>query len=307
MAGYLSRRLAQLVPVLFLASLIIFFMLRLIPGDPAQILAGPEATPDVVAQVRHTMGLDQPLPVQYGIWLGHVLRGDFGTSYISGASVLSLVAAKFPNTLELAVAGLVLAFVIALPLGVLAAARHGAPPDAVVSGLSALGMGIPNFWLGLLLILLFALELHWLPPGGQSGSLRDLILPALTLAVPEAAVLVRFVRAGILEVAQEPFVRTARAKGLGSDAVLRRHVMPNALIPLVTVAGIQFGRLLGGAVIVESVFAWPGLGRLVVDSVMNKDYAVVQGGLILLVGTFVAINVAIDILYGWIDPRMRYA
>jgi ABC-type dipeptide/oligopeptide/nickel transport system permease component len=312
MGIFIIRRLLQSVPVLILASLGVFMLLHMVPGDPALLLAGPDATPDVVAAVRTDMGLDAPLPVQYTLWMGHALRGDLGKSYISRLPVWQLIQNALPATIELALAGLLIAILFALPTGIIAAVNRQRGPDWVVTLFNGLALGVPNFWLGILLIILFALVLNWLPPGGRIEFLsnpgvawKSLLLPAVTLAIPIGSTLSRFTRAAMLEVLREDYMRTARAKGLSGRAVVFGHGLRNALIPIITVLGIQFGHLLGGAVIVESVFAWPGVGRLVLQAVLNRDYLVVQGTLLLLVMTFIVINLIVDLLYGFLDPRIR--
>ncbi len=312
MGAYILRRLLQLIPVVVLSSVLVFLLLHLVPGDPAETVAGPDATPDVVAAVRHKMGLDQPLAVQYGRWLGNIARGDLGTSYISHLPVIDLVGYAFPATLQLTLVALVLALVISLPLGVLASLKQASKLDLVVQGYTALGLGVPNFWLGILLILVFALFLGLLPPGGRidpmqnpTMGLKTLILPAVTLGIQISAVFTRFVRTAMLEVLHEDYVRTARAKGLPERVVVVRHALRSALVPVVTVVGLQFGRLLGGAVVVESVFAWPGVGRLIIQAVEQRDYTVVQAGLLGLVAVFLLINLMTDIMYAFLDPRIR--
>jgi peptide/nickel transport system permease protein len=312
MSGYILRRLVQLIPVVLLSSFLVFMLLHLIPGDPAETVAGPDATPDVIAAVRHKMGLDRPLAVQYGMWLGNIARGDLGSSYISKMPVIDLVRYAFPATIQLTLAALILALVISLPLGVLASVKQASKLDLFVQGYTALGLGVPNFWLGILLILVFALMLGLLPPGGRidplqspAMGLKTLILPAVTLAIQISAVLTRFVRTAMLEVLHEDYVRTARAKGLQERVVVVRHALRSALVPVVTVVGLQFGRLLGGAVVVESVFAWPGLGRLIIRAVEQRDYTVVQAALLWLVLVFLLINLLTDILYAFLDPRIR--
>ena len=290
----------------------VFLVLRLAPGDPAQYVAGPDAPPDALEAVRRDLGLDQPWPVQYVLWLARAVRGDFGRSFISRYPVWDLILQGLPATIELAVAAFVLSLVLGVLLGVASALTEGKAVDFAVSVFNALALGIPNFWLGLILIIAFALLLGWLPPSGHVDFLerplessRFLLLPAVTLAVQLAAVLARFLRSALLEVLREDYVRTARAKGLPEKRVIGGHALRNALIPLVTVLGIQFGRLLGGAVIVEAVFAWPGLGTLAVTAVTARDYTVVQGVLMLLVTAFVVINLIVDILYGVLDPTVR--
>jgi len=309
---YILKRLLQTLPVLFLTSVAVFLLLRLAPGDPAQYVAGPDAPPDTLEAVRRDLGLDQPWPVQYVLWLARAVRGDFGRSLISRYPVWDLILQGLPATIELAVAAFVLSLVLGVLLGVVSALTEGRLPDFAVSVFNALALGIPNFWLGLVLIIAFALLLGLLPPSGHVDFLesplqssRFLLLPAVTLAVQLAAVLARFLRSALLEVLREDYVRTARAKGLPEPRVIGGHALRNALIPLVTILGIQFGRLLGGAVIVEAVFAWPGLGTLAVTAVTARDYAVVQGVLMLLVTAFVGINLIVDILYGVLDPTVR--
>lgn len=309
---YIFSRLLQAVPTVFLASVAIFLLIRLIPGDPALLLAGPDATPQVIAAMRQKMGLDEPLPVQYMIWAGRALRGDLGASMISRYEVWRLLRMRLPATLELTVTAFILTLLIALPLGILAAVKQHSGFDATVGVYTALGLGVPNFWLGILFILLFALALGWLPPQGRvplfdepARAWRHLLMPAVTLAATQSAILARFVRASMVEVLYEDHVRTARAKGLRERVVVMRHALRNALIPVVTVIGIQIGRLLGGAVIVESVFAWPGVGRMMLKAIEERDYAVVQGGLLLLVMAFITINLLTDLAYAFIDPRIR--
>jgi peptide/nickel transport system permease protein len=261
-AAYILRRLLQLIPVILLSSFLVFLLLHLVPGDPAETVAGPDASPDAIEAIRHKMGLDRSLTVQYGIWLINLVRADLGTSYISRMPVTELVGYALPATMQLTLAALFLALVISLPLGVLASLRQGSNLDLFVQGYTALGLGVPNFWLGILLILVFVLLLGVLPPGGRIDpmqnpalGLKTLLLPAVTLGVQISAVFTRFVRTAMLDVLCEDYVRTARAKGLPERAVVVRHALRSALVPVVTVVGLQFGRLLGGAVVVESVFA----------------------------------------------------
>jgi len=298
--------------VVFLATLVIFLGLRLLPGDPALVLAGQDASPDTVNAIRRANGLDQPLPVQYVIWLRNIVTGDLGVSFFTRAPVLQLIAQRAPATLELGLAGMFLTILIGIPTGMYAAVRAHRPPDWFISAFNGLAVAVPSFWLGILAIMLFSLVLGWLPPGGRGDFTRDpilelkfLLLPALTLALPGAAALSRLVKASMLEVLGDDYVRTARAKGVTQLGVVSGHAMRNALVPVATVLGLQFGRLLGGAVITESVFSWPGVGRLIRDSIGNRDYAVVQACLLLLVVLFVVINLLTDVTYGFLDPRIR--
>ncbi len=313
MLGYVLRRLAQAVPVLLFASVVIFLMIHLVPGDPAMVVLGPEARPEQIQIMRQRMGLDRPLVVQYGRWLGRVLQGDLGVSFINNFPVWTLIGLKVPATLSLAAGALFVALGIALPLGILSAVRHPSRLDHAAAGFTALGLSIPTFWLGILLVLLFSLRLQWLPASGYiplltrpAVGLRHLLLPSLTLGIAIAAVLTRFVRSAMLEVIRQGYIQTARAKGLGEGRVVTRHALRNALIPVITVVALQVGNLLGGAVVTESIFDFPGVGQLIVFAVTSKDYTVVQGTLLLLVGAFVVINLLTDLTYASLDPRVRH-
>ncbi|MCC7370987.1 MAG: ABC transporter permease [Chloroflexi bacterium] len=312
MLAFTLRRLAQAIPVVFLSTVAVFLLLHLVPGDPALAIAGSDAREDTLAAIRHDMGLDQPLPVQYLRWIGRVVQGDLGRSYTTRLSVAEQISLRIPATLELSLAGLAIALLISIPTGVLAAIKERSVADWVVSSFNACAIAIPNFWFGILMILLFALALGWLPASGRGDYVREplkawtyLLLPALTLALNQAAVLSRFVKSSVLEVLHDDYVRTARAKGLRERLVIQRHVLANALVPVATVLGIQFGRLLGGAIVVESVFAWPGVGRLILQSIGSRDYSTVQGVLLLLVLVFVIVNLLTDLTYGLLDPRIR--
>ena len=314
MGTFILRRLAQAIPVVFLSTVGVFLLLHLLPGDPALVLAGPDAPPAAIEAIRQEMGLDQPLAVQYVVWLGHIMRGDLGKSLASKLPVSQLISQRAPATLELAFAAEILTVMIALPLGTIAAVRQRGKADWIISSSVSLGLAVPNFWLGILLIILFAIGLGWLPPGGRGDWSRDpvqalkfLILPAFTLALPAAMNLSRLTKASVLEVLYEDHVRTARAKGVPERAVVAAHVVRNALVPVVTAVGLEFGRLLGGAIVVESVFAWPGLGTLMLTSIGNRDYAIVQAGLMLLVMIFIIVNLCTDIAYGFLDPRIRFS
>ena len=314
MLGYVVRRLAQLVPVALLASIVIFGLMRMIPGDPALVIAGEDASPERIQELRVRLRLDRPLPVQYVAWLGSVLRGDLGESIVSGQPVARILAQKVTATAELAVGALLVAVVVGIPLGVAAALRRGTALDLAVTAYTSTVLGIPNFWLGLLLILLFVVALNWLPPGGRIALTEDpgaawryLLMPVLTLSVRASGIFIRFTRTSMLEVLPEDYVRTARAKGLSEGVVVARHALRCALIPVVTVVGLEFGRLLAGAVIAEQIFAWPGVGRLIIQAVGQRDFAIVQGVLLLLVVVFVLVNLITDLLYGVLDPRIRLA
>jgi peptide/nickel transport system permease protein len=314
MGTFILRRLAQAIPVVFLSSVMVFLLLHLLPGDPALVLAGPDATQSAIEAIRKDMGLDRPLPVQYVSWVGSILSGDLGRSATNKLPIAQLISQRAPATLELALAAELLTISIALPLGTIAAVKQRTRADWGISSTVSLGLAVPNFWLGILLIILFAIALGWLPPGGRGDFTRDpmtalkfLALPAFTLALPAAMNLSRLTKASVLEVLYEDHVRTARAKGVPGSAVVVRHVVRNAMVPVITAIGLEFGRLLGGSIIVESVFAWPGLGTLMLSSIGNRDYGIVQAGLLILVMIFIVVNLATDIAYGFLDPRIRYS
>jgi peptide/nickel transport system permease protein len=313
MLPYVIRRLIQVVPVLLFASAVVFLMIYLVPGDPVLAVLGGEARPEQVEAMRQRMGLDRPLVVQYGRWLGRVAQGDLGVSVINSYPVWSLIGLKLPATLALAAGALAVALLVSLPLGVAAAVRQGSWVDRLAVGFTALGLSVPTFWLGVLLVLLFSLRLRWLPASGYvplftrpALSLQHLLMPSVTLGIAIAAILTRFVRTAMLEVIRQDYVRTARAKGLPEGRVVVRHALKNAFIPVLTVVALQVGNLLGGAVITESIFDYPGVGQLILYAVTTKDYTVVQGTLLLLVFAFVLINLLTDVAYAVLDPRVRY-
>jgi peptide/nickel transport system permease protein len=313
MARYVVVRLGQMIPVLFIASVSVWLMIYLIPGDPALALLGPDVTPEQLARARTRMGLDQPWPVQYALWLGRVLEGDLGVSYLNGLPVRTMLAQRIPVTLQLTIASLVLALVVATPLGILSAVRPHSWIGRFASGYNALAMALPTFWLGILLVLLFGLYLRWLPTSGYVSfwdepvrALRFLVLPAITLGAYVSAVLARFTRAALLEALGQDYVRTARAKGVGEAAVVGAHALKNALIPVVTVLGLQFGAFMGGAVITEAIFDYPGLGRMLLQAILTRDYTVIQGTILFVVSAFVLINLVTDLTYAFLDPRIRY-
>lgn len=309
MARYIAGRLAQLVPVLLLISLIVFGVLHALPGDPAELmLAGAEggsATPERLAQLRAEMGLNDPLPLQFLRFLGNALMGDLGMSIRFRYPVTSLILERLGATLELALGGMVVALAVGIPLGMVAAVKRDRWGDTLAMGLAYLGASMPIYWFGLILILLFAFNLGWFPPAGAEG-LHALVLPAITLGFVSAGLIARLVRSSMIEVLQEDYVRTARAKGLPVRLVLWRHGFRNALIPVVTMAGLQFGSMLAGAVVTETVFSRPGVGRLVVSAILAKDYPLVQGAVLFLATVYLAVNLLVDVLYAWLDPRIRY-
>jgi peptide/nickel transport system permease protein len=316
MRTYLLARVALLVPVLFGVSVVTFALIRLVPGDPVAVVLGPDsrARPEDIAAIRAAFGLDEPPPLQYVRWMGHVLRGDLGTSFRSGRSLTEELALRLPVTVELTVLAAVLGLVPALLVGVLAAVRRNSAADYIATMTTLVGVSVPNFLLATLLVLAFSLWLRWLPPIGYVelnkdplGNLRTMLLPSLSLGLPFAAIMMRITRSSILEVLGQDYVRVARAKGLPSVRVLGGHVLPNAAIPVITVAGIQIARLLGGAVIVETIFGLPGIGRYVFEAIGTRDYPVVQGVTLVVALVFVLVSLIVDVLYAMVDPRLRTA
>lgn len=306
MTHYILRRLLMLIPMLLGVSVAVFLVLHMIPGDPARMAAGPDASEEDIQQIRENYGLDQPLYVQYGIYLGKVLHGDLGTSFRTLAPVTEGIARTFPATLELTIAGMAIAVLLGIPLGIAAARRPRGALDRLLTSVAVLGISMPGFFLGLILMFVFSLQLGWLPPTGR-GTIAHLLLPALTLGLPYVATFSRLTRSSMLDVLSEDFVRTARSKGLSWSKVTYRHALRNAAIPITTMLGLDFGRLLGGAVIVESVFAWPGMGRYMVEAIMARDLYVVQGTILVFAVAVVIVNLLVDLIYGLIDPRITYA
>jgi len=306
MAQYLFSRLLGAIIVVFGVVLLVALLIHLVPGDPVEAMLGEAARAADREALRSALGLDRPLPVQLWDYFSGLLRGDLGISLHSRRPVSAVLAERIPATAELAVASLAIALLIALPLGVVAAVRRGTVVDHGAMGFSLLGISIPNFWMGPLLILLFSLWLGWLPVSGREGP-ASLVLPALTLGTALAAVLSRMVRSTLLEVLGEDFIRTARAKGLPEFQVVFGHGLRNALLPVITLLGLQLGALLGGAVITETVFSWPGVGQLLVESIQRRDYPLVQGCVLLISLTYVLVNVITDLVYAAVDPRVRLA
>lgn len=312
MLAFVARRLLQAVPVVIIASFAIFLIIHLVPGDPAEYLAGRNATPESVAAIRHELGLDRSLPIQYLDWAGHIVRGDLGRSYAVDLPISELLAQRLPATAELAFTAMILVVLVSIPLGVVAALGRGGPVDWIITSFTGVALAIPNFWSGILAIIVFALILGWLPPGGQGsfatdplGALRHLVLPAVTLAIQPIAGVSRQMRGAMLDSLHEDYVRTARSKGLRRRHVVVGHVLRNSLLPVVTLLGLQVGRLLGGAVIIESIFAWPGVGTLTLDAIGNSDYATVQATLLVLVVIVIVVNIVTDLAYAVLDPRIR--
>jgi peptide/nickel transport system permease protein len=311
-ADVIARRILLAIPMLIGMSVIVFLVVHLVPGDPATAVLGLNATPELVAQLRTDLGLDEPLIAQYVTWFGNVLTGDFGQDYSSGAEISDLLAQRLPVTIELAVVAIVIAIGIGIPLGVAAAVWRGRAPDAAAQGVSMVGISVPDFWVGIMLILAFALGAGLLPSSGwvplsedPVENLRHVVLPALALGLGFAAVLIRVTRAAMLDVLSQDYIRFCRAKGLSESNVILKHALRNAAIPITTVVGMQAGYLLGGAIVIEQVFSLPGVGRLVLDGVLQRNYPVVQGAVLVVGVMFIAVNLAADVLYAVLNPRLR--
>jgi len=302
---FLLRRVVLTIPVLIGVATLVFSLIHLVPGDPVQVLLGETAAPEDVAVLRHRLGLDRPLLVQYVSFLSRAAVGDLGTSLRTNQPVVQAIAERMPATFELAIASIVVALVVAIPLGILAAVRARTAVDYVATTAALLGVSMPNFWLGPMLALVFSIGLGWFPVSGR-GTVAHLVLPAITLGASLAAVLARMTRANLLEELGELYVLAARARGVPPWAVVVRHGFRNSLIPVVTVLGLQLGSVLTGAVITETIFAWPGVGRLLVQSIGFRDYPLVQGCILLIAVTYVAMNLLVDVAYGLLDPRVRY-
>jgi ABC-type dipeptide/oligopeptide/nickel transport system permease component len=302
---YVLRRLALAIPNLILISLIVFVIMRVLPGDPVRtMLAGTPTSGDQIEQIRQSMGLNDPLYLQYAHFVGDALQGDLGRSLITKRSVTGEIVDQFPSTLILTLAGLAVAILVGVVLGIIAAIKKGSWFDAAGMGVALIGVSMPSFWLGLLLLFLFSFKLGWFPAVG-AGGWKHLVLPAIVLGVGEAAIIARLVRASMVEVLRQEYVAVARAKGLRESIVVTRHALRNALIPLVTTLGLEFGFLLGGAVVLESVFARPGLGRLTVEAILARDFPVVQGAVLFVATLYIIVNILIDVSYAWLDPRIR--
>ena len=306
MGIYILKRLLALVPILLGASFLSFALARATPVDPVLLLLGDNATPQAIVQLRHQLGLDDPFLVQYGRYLWNALHGDLGTSLRGQTPVIREILAYLPPTFQLAIAAMVYAIVTGISLGTIAATARGKLLDAAAMVIAFFGLSVPSFWLGIILLLIFGVQLKWVAVLG-TGELKDLILPAFCLGLAPAAVIARLTRSCILEVVREDYVRTARAKGLKDLVVSLRHVLPNALIPVVTVIGLQFGHMLGGTVFIEAVFARPGLGTFAIDAISHRDYPQIQGMVLFMATIFVMVNLVVDLLYGFLDPRIRLA
>jgi peptide/nickel transport system permease protein len=312
MVSLLSRRLAVALPTLLLVSMLVFSLQKLLPGDPALALAGEERSPEVIEYLRERYRLNDPVPVQYAAWLGNLLQGDFGTSIRTRLPIGAMLMEKLPVTIELALLSMLIALLIGLPLGIIAALKPGSVLDYGASVFSLAGLSIPNFWLGIMLILLFSVHLGWLPAGGYVpflqdplANLRGMAMPALVLGTGTAAVIMRHTRSAMVSALGQDFVRTARAKGVERRRIVLRHALPNALIPVVTLGTLQFGELLAGAVLTEQVFSIPGFGKMIVDGVFSRDYAGVQAVVLCTAAIFLLMSLAADLAYGLLNPRLR--
>ncbi len=313
MFTYVARRLLHSIPVLVLSSVFVFLFIRMIPGDAAVVMAGLNATPEQVEALRQRFGIDQPLVVQYVRWISQVAQGDLGTAYVTQRPITGLILQRLPATLHLAFGAMLVIVVLGGSLGIFSAVRPYHPLSRLISLFSAIALATPTFWLGILLILFFSVSLHWLPPSGYMSitdnpleSIRRLILPSISLGMGGTAVLIRFLNSSITEVAGSDFIRTAYAKGLHERSVVGKHILKVALLPVITIMAIQFGHLLAGAVITEAIFGWPGVGRLMLDAIGNRDYLIVQSTMLLFVSTFIVVNILADVSYAFLDPRIRY-
>ena len=304
MLRYFVRRVLLTVPVLLGVATLVFSLIHLVPGDPAQAMMGDGASPQDVAELRAKLGLDQPLLTQYVSFLRHAVTGDLGVSFRTGQPVTMMIVERIPATAELAVAAMLVAVMLAIPLGVIAAVWRGTAIDYGAMTFALAGVSIPNFWLGPLLAIVFAVELGWLPVSGR-GTLAHLVLPAISLGLALAAILARMTRASLLDELNELYVRAARARGVSNAASITRHALRNSMVPLITIIALQFGAVLTGAVITETIFAWPGIGRLLIQSIGFRDYPMVQGCILLIAVTYVSVNLITDLMYGFIDPRIR--
>jgi peptide/nickel transport system permease protein len=316
MAKYIIKRILQAIPLLIFITIISFLIITLAPGDPATMFINPEKIGHVdLNLIRHNMGLDQPLPIRYLIWLKNLVTGDFGTSFFSSRPVLQTLFEALPNTIVLSLSAMIIAVLVAIPAGIISAVKRGTVFDYIFSTISFIGVSIPSFWFGLMLLLLFGAKLHWLPIGGMrenydalvlSDRLRHLILPAVVLGMGSMSVYMRFMRGAMLEVINQDYIRTARSKGLSERVVIIKHALRNALMPMITLLGFLIPELIGGAAIVESVFSWPGVGRIIIDANFRRDYPIIMGNLV-FVSTLVVIgSLVADVLYGIADPRIKY-
>jgi len=302
---YILRRLLMLLPVLFGISVFVFLLMHFTPGDPAVLMLGEGAPAEQLEALREAMGLNDPVYVQYFRWLKNAVRGDFGRSLRSKKAVITEILDRLPATTELAVAAVTFAVIVGVPVGILSATKPNSWFDNIAMVLALTGVGMPVFWQGIMLILIFSVQLHWLPSSGRMGGIEYLILPMITLGTASTASIARLTRSAMLEVMQQDYVRTARAKGLPRRTVTFRHALRNALIPVVTMIGLQFGGLMSGAVLTETIFAWPGIGRMIVEAINNKDFPLVQGTIMAFALIYALVNLVIDVTYALLDPRLR--
>jgi peptide/nickel transport system permease protein len=314
MTAYVGRRLLLMLPVAFLVTIGVFMLIHLSPGDPALVMLGEDRTPQAIAQIHQELGLDKPLYVQYFIWLNRIVHGDWGRSITTHEPVATAITERLPATLELGIVALVWSLLVAIPLGTIAAVRRGSVTDQVATGITVAGVSIPNFFIGIVLIFLLSVTLRLFPFGGYVPltvdpveSLRHVVLPAIALGTAGAAINMRFTRSSMIEVLNHDYIRTARAKGASWRRVVFVHALKNALIPVVTIVGLQIGGIIEGAVVTETVFTWPGVGRLAVESIFNRDYTVIQGIVLLAAFSYMTANLVVDLVYGWLDPRISYA
>jgi len=305
MFQYVLKRLLSTIPVLIGISLLLFFMLRMLPGDPAQVLAGQMASQEDIKNIRQQLGLDKPIIVQYGLFLNRLAHFDLGRSARTRNPVIQEIWARLPNTVLLAIAAISLACLFGIPAGIISAVRPHTWVDYFFTSMALFGISMPVFWLGLMLVVIFSVVLKWLPAGGI-GTWKHMILPSFTLAAFVVAFITRMTRASMIEALSQDYTTTARSKGLKEQVVIVKHALKNALIPIITVVGLQFGLLLGGAVLTETVFAWPGMGRLIVESILGRDYPVIQGAILIFGLLYILVNLVVDLIYAFIDPRIRY-
>lgn len=304
MQKYILKRLLLLIPVLLGVSFLVFSIMSFTPGDPAQLILGESASQTSIVALREEMGLNDPFIMQYARFVGNAVTGDFGRSYTSGREVFAEIFSRFPNTLILAVIGMIIAVIIGIPVGIISATKQYSLVDSVSMIGALLGVAMPNFWLGLMLILVFSVGLGVLPSGGFTG-MSSLILPSITLGTGAAAIITRMTRSSMLEVIRQDYIRTARAKGVAEKKVINHHALKNALIPIITIIGLQFGLLLGGAVLTETVYSWPGVGRLMVEAIRQKDTPTVLAAVVFLAAAFSVVNLMVDLIYAYVDPRMK--
>ena len=302
---YMIKRLLALIPVLIGVSILVFLLMHITPGDPAILMLGERAPEEQLENLRESMGLNEPLPIQYINWIGRVLRGDMGRSLRSRRPVTMEIWQRLPNTLSLGFAAAFLAIVVGIPIGVISAVRPNSWMDNIFTGVTFAAVGMPVFWTGIMLILIFSVYLRWLPSSGLQWDIRNFILPTIALASVTTATITRITRSSMLDVLKEDYVRTARSKGISERMVVYKHALRNALIPVVTIMGLQFGRLLAGAVLTETVFAWPGMGRLIVDAIRTNDFPLVQGSILVFALSYALANTFVDFTYAYLDPRLQ--